>query len=75
MATDVVKQIQKATRRQFTAEEKIRVVLEGLRGATPISEICRRHSIINGPKFFWMLVRMDGSEIPNGMPPQMKSVG
>jgi transposase len=45
MATDVVKQIRKATRRKFTAEEKIRVVLEGLRGETPISEICRRHSI------------------------------
>jgi len=30
MATDVVKQIRKATRRQFTAEQKIRVVLEGL---------------------------------------------
>ncbi len=30
MATDVVKQIRKATRRKFTAEEKIRIVLEGL---------------------------------------------
>ena len=37
MATDVVKQIRKATRRKFTAEEKIRVVLEGLRGETLFS--------------------------------------
>ncbi len=61
MATDVVKQIRKATRRKFTAEEKIRVVLEGLRGETPISEICRRHSIftLNGPRHFWMPARMD----------------
>ena len=32
MAGDVVKQIRKATRRKFSAEEKIRIVLEGLRG-------------------------------------------
>ena len=36
MATDVVKQIRKATGRTFTAEEKIRVVLEGIRGENPI---------------------------------------
>ncbi len=32
MTPDIVKQIRKATRRRFTAEEKIRIVLEGLRG-------------------------------------------
>ena len=32
MTTDVVKQIRRATRRRFTAEEKIHIVLEGLRG-------------------------------------------
>ena len=36
MTTDIVKQIRKATRRRFTAEEKIRIVLEGLRGEIPI---------------------------------------
>ena len=36
MTTDIVKQIRKATRRRFTAEEKIRIVLEGLRGAEGI---------------------------------------
>ena len=45
MATDVVKQIRKATRRQFTAEEKIRIVLEGLRGETPVTELCRKHGV------------------------------
>jgi len=34
---DVIRQIKKATRRQFSAEDKIRIVLEGLRGETPIS--------------------------------------
>ena len=42
---DVVKQIRKATRRKFSADEKIRIVLEGLRGETSISEICRREGI------------------------------
>jgi transposase-like protein len=42
---DVIRQIKKATRRQFSAEEKIRIILEGLRGETPISEICRREGI------------------------------
>jgi transposase len=39
---DVVKQIRKATRRKFSADEKIRIVLEGLRGEVPVSQICRR---------------------------------
>ena len=36
MGMDVVAQIRRATRKQFTAEEKIRIVLEGLRGETPL---------------------------------------
>ena len=43
---DVINQIKKATRRKFTAEEKPRIVLEGLRGDTSISEICRREGIV-----------------------------
>ena len=42
---NVVAQIRKATRRKFSAEEKIRIVLEALRGEIPISELCRRESI------------------------------
>ena len=42
---NVVKEIRKATRRQFSAEEKIRIVLEGLRGEIPVSELCRREGI------------------------------
>ena len=47
MATskDVVRQIRKATRRKFSAEEKIRIVLEGLRGEQSISEVCRKKGI------------------------------
>lgn len=45
MGLDVVKQIRKATRRKSTADEKIRVVLEGLRGEIPVTELCRREGI------------------------------
>ncbi len=50
---DVVKQIRKATRRKFSADEKIRIVLEGLRGETPISEICRREGIASSVYYKW----------------------
>ena len=50
---DVVKQIKKATRRRFTAEEKIRIVLEGLRGEISISELCRREGIAASIYYKW----------------------
>jgi len=42
---NVVAQIRKATRRKYSAEEKIRIILEGLRGEIPISEMCRREGL------------------------------
>ncbi len=64
MATDVVKQIRKATRRTFSAEDKIRVVLEGLRGENPSRKYAAgiAHRVpftTNGPKLFLMRARMD----------------
>ena len=50
---DVVKQIRKAIRRKFSADEKIRIVLEGLRGEMPISEICRREGIAASVYYKW----------------------
>ena len=41
-AEQVLKNIRRQTRRQYSAEEKIRIVLEGLRGEESISELCRR---------------------------------
>jgi hypothetical protein len=38
----IVKDIRRATRKQYSAEEKIRIVLDGLRGEHSISELCRR---------------------------------
>ena len=50
---DVITQIKKATRRKFSADEKIRIVLEGLKGEQPISEICRREGIAASIYYKW----------------------
>jgi len=50
---DVVKEIRKATRRRYSAEEKIRVVLEGLRGEIPVTELCRREGIAPNLYYRW----------------------
>ncbi len=44
-AEQVLKDIRRQTRRHHAAEEKIRIVLEGLRGEENISELCRREGI------------------------------
>ena len=41
-----MKDIRRATRRHFSAEDKIRIVLEGLRGEESIAELCRREGIV-----------------------------
>ena len=40
-----VRDIRRATRKKYTAEDKIRIVLEGLRGETGVRELCRREGI------------------------------
>jgi len=44
----LVKSIRRATRKQYSAEEKIRIVLDGLRGESSIAELCRREGIAEG---------------------------
>jgi transposase len=41
----IVREIKRQTRRKFTAEEKIRIILEGLRGEAGIIDLCRKESI------------------------------
>jgi transposase len=52
-AQAVVKDIRRATRKQYSAEEKIRIVLEGLRGEDSIAELCRREGIAQGVYYKW----------------------
>lgn len=41
----IIKEIKRKTRRKFTSEEKIRIVLEGLQGESSITDVCRREGI------------------------------
>ena len=52
-AQAVVKDIRRATRKQYGAEEKIKIVLEGLRGEDSIAELCRREGIAQGVYYKW----------------------
>src|SRR5437899_616059 len=52
-AKQVVKEIRRATRRQFSAEEKIRIVLTGLRGEDSIAELCRSEGIVENLYYRW----------------------
>ena len=48
-----VKDIRRKTRRKFSSEEKIRIVLDGLRGEYSIAELCRREGINNNLYYRW----------------------
>jgi transposase len=49
----VVKNIRRATRKHHSAEEKIRIVLDGLRGEYSIAELCRREGIAESLYYSW----------------------
>ena len=49
----IVKDIRRATRKHHSAEEKIRIVLEGLRGEYSIAELCRREGIAESLYYSW----------------------
>ena len=49
----LVKNIRRATRKHYSAEEKIRIVLDGLRGESSIAELCRREGIAEGLYYSW----------------------
>jgi transposase len=52
-AEKTVRDIRRATRRQYSAEEKIRIVLEGLRGEASIAELCRKEGIAQSMYYGW----------------------
>ena len=48
-----IKDIRRKTRRSFSSEEKIRIVLDGLRGEDSIAELCRREDIAQSLYYTW----------------------
>jgi transposase len=52
-AEKAVREIRRKTRRRFSAEEKIRIVLEGLRGEESVASLCRREGIAANLYYRW----------------------
>ena len=52
-AEQAVRDIRRKTRKQYSAEEKIRIVLEGLRGEESIAALCRREGIAESLYYSW----------------------
>src|SRR6187455_3844510 len=52
-AEATVRDIRRRTRKQYSAEEKIRIVLAGLRGEDSIAELCRREGIVQNLYYRW----------------------
>ena len=73
-----VRDIRRATRRHYSAEEKIRIVLQGLRGEDSIAELCRKEGINQNLYYRWSKEFLERArnvclEIPLGKPHLKKS--
>ena len=58
-----VRQVRRATRRKFTPEEKVRVVLQGFRREVPVSELCRREGIKPNVYYSWLKDFMEAGKL------------
>jgi len=58
----LIRRVRKATERRFTAEEKIRIVLEGFRKELPITDICRREGISPSIYYSWLKQFMEAGK-------------
>lgn len=58
----IIRDIKRKTRRKFTAEEKIRIVLEGLRGEASISDLCRKEGIHPTMYYKWSKVFLEAGK-------------
>ena len=52
-AEKAVRDIRRKTRKQYSAEEKIRIILDGLRGEESVAALCRREGIAEGLYYSW----------------------
>ena len=79
--TRLIRKTRQATRKRYTAEEKIRIVVEGVRGEEPVSAICRRESIPSNMYYRWLKSfmeagkeRLKGGGDPGRDPPVLSSL-
>ncbi|MFA6029670.1 MAG: transposase [Elusimicrobiota bacterium] len=61
-AEDFVKGVKRRTRKKFTAEEKIRIVLEGMKRDISVAELCRREGIPSAAYYSWTKDFMEGGK-------------
>ena len=76
-ARSFIRTVKAATRRKYTPEEKIRIVLEGFRREVTVSDLCRRegikpHSYYRGPRSSWKRARRGLPATLCGMPPSRR---
>lgn len=61
-AAQLIKTVRRQTRTKYSAEDKIRIVLEGLRGDHPVAELCRREGISTNVYYVWLREFMEAGK-------------
>ena len=80
-AEKTVRDIRRATRKHYSSEEKIRIVLEGLRGEDSVAELCRREGININVYYRWSKdfleaskKRLSGDTVREATPGEVKGL-
>lgn len=61
-AAQLIKTVRRQTRTKYSAEDKIRIVLEGLRGDHPVAELCRREGVSANVYYNWLKEFMEAGK-------------
>lgn len=61
-ASSLISELKRKTRRTYNSEEKIRIIIDGIRGETTIAELCRREGISQGIYYKWSKDFMDAGK-------------
>jgi len=61
-AKRLIRKVRQSTRRRYSAEEKIRIVMEGIRGDDPVSDLCRREGISSNVYYKWLKEFMEAGK-------------
>ena len=52
-ASSLISELKRKTRRKYSSEEKIRIIIDGMRGETTIAELCRKEGLSQGLYYKW----------------------
>jgi len=80
-AAKLIREVRAKTRRQFSAEDKIRIVWEGFRKEMPVSDLCRREEISSALYYSWLKdfmeagkARLKGESLRNATQNEVKGL-